>query len=125
MSQLRSANNDLSIYQPYQSPLDGSLETSLRFLKIPTSQVPSWSGNTPYDEAQQTRMQPLRAIHDINDYSAVFMPGNQPSFIIKCAASPPQVIPLNTGPIRSLSRLNTSKCERGFIYIDERVSFHF
>lgn len=122
MSQLRSANNDLNIYQPYQSPIEGSPDTSLRFLKIPSSHIPSWSTDTDYDEGQETRVQPLRVLNDIDNYSVVFMPGRSPSFIIKSALSPPQIINLRAGPVRSLSRLNTSKCEKGFVYIDESVS---
>ena len=101
--------------------MEGSPDTSLRFLKIPSSHIPSWSADTTYPE--ETRVQPLRAINDLDNYSVVFMPGNCPSFVVKSALSPPQVINLKTGPVRSLSRLNTSKCEKGFVYIDENVSF--
>lgn len=64
----------------------------------------------------------MRAISDLNGYSAVFLPGQAPTFILKSATSPPQLINAREKPIRCLTRLNTSKCERGFAYIDQKVS---
>ncbi|MCJ1428150.1 mRNA cleavage and polyadenylation factor subunit [Sticta canariensis] len=118
---LRSTNDDLTIYQPYQSPLEGSSDTVLRFLKL-SSSLPRPAAEPLYEDEQHNRVQPLRAIQDLDTYSTVFMPGNKPSFIIKSASSPPQFINLRTGPVRSLSRLNTSKCEKGFVYIGDNGS---
>lgn len=64
----------------------------------------------------------MRAIHDLNGYSAVFLPGDSPTFVIKSASSPPQLISLNEKSVQSLSGLNTPTCERGFAYIDQIVS---
>lgn len=121
ISQLRSTNDDLTIYQPYQSPLEGSSDTVLRFLKT-SSSLPRPAAEPIYDE-QHNRIQPLRAIQDLDNYSTVFMPGDSPSFIFKSASSLPQFINLRTGPVRSLSRLNISKCEKGFVYIGGNVIF--
>lgn len=120
---LRSTNDDLTIYQPYQSPLEGSSDTVLRFLKS-SSSVPRPAAEQIYEDEQHNRIQPLRAIQDLDSYSTVFMPGKNPSFILKSASSPPQFISPRTGPVRSLSRLNTSKCERGFVYIGDDGSTH-
>lgn len=67
------------------------------------------------------RSQPLRAIQDIGGYSTVFVPRVSPSFILKSASSPPYVIDLNSGPIRSLCKVHTPGCEKGFIYINDKV----
>ncbi|MCJ1464049.1 mRNA cleavage and polyadenylation factor subunit [Pseudocyphellaria aurata] len=118
---LRSTNDDLTIYQPYQSPLEGSLDTVLRFLKT-SSSLPRPAAEPIYEDEQHNRTQPLRALQDLDSYSVVFIPGNKPSLIIKSASSPPHFIGMRTGPVRCLSRLNTSKCEKGFVYIGDNGS---
>ncbi len=75
------------------------------------------------NDGEQRTIHPLRTVHDIGTYSAVFVPGISPSFIIKSASSVPQVISLKGGAIRSLSGFNTSSCEQGFCYIDAQVRF--
>ncbi|KAF6229894.1 hypothetical protein HO133_004231 [Letharia lupina] len=117
---LRSANEDLIIYQPYQSPIEGSKDTSLRFLKIPNPHLPRTPKEDPADveEREQERRQPLRSLHDISGYSAVFMPGQSPCFIIKSASSPPGVIDMCDGSVKSLTQLHSSTCQKGFLYID-------
>ena len=122
--QLRSANDDLIIYQPYQSPIQGSTDTSLRFLKIANPHLPSVpkEDNEDAEEGQQERRQPLRSLHEVGGYSVVFMLGQSPCFIIKSASSPPQVTDLCDGPIRSLTQLHSPKCQNSFLYIDGEVS---
>lgn len=66
-------------------------------------------------------LRPLRVIQDLDSYSTVFMPGESPCFIIKSASTPPFLIRMRCGPIRSLSRLDIPKYEKGFIFIDEEV----
>ena len=123
-SQLRSANDDLVIYQPYQSPIEGSKDTSLRFLKIPNPHLASISREEPADveERQQEWRQALRSLHDVNGYSAVFMPGESPCFIIKSASSPPRVIDMCDSSVKSLTQLHSPTCQKGFLYIDGEVS---
>lgn len=122
--QLRSANDDLIIYQPYQSPIEGSKDTSLRFLKISNSHLPSIpkEENANVEERQQERREPLRSLHDVSGYSTVFMLGLSPCFIIKPASSPPQVIDLFDGSIKTLTQLHSPKCQKGFLFIDGEVS---
>lgn len=64
----------------------------------------------------------MRALSDVAGYSAVFLPGEAPTFIIKSASSPPQLINTREKPIQSLTSLHTKTCERGFAYIDHQVS---
>ncbi|CAF9940116.1 MAG: mRNA cleavage and polyadenylation factor subunit, partial [Alectoria fallacina] len=117
---LRSANDDLIIYQPYQSPIEGSKDTSLRFLKIPNPHLPSIPNEDDADveKEQQGRLQHLRSLHDVGGYSAVFMLGQSPCFIIKSASSPPQVIDMCGGSVKSLTELHSPTCHKGFLYID-------
>ena len=75
-----------------------------------------------YEDEEDPRQEPMRAIHDLNGYSTVFLPGDTPTFIIKSASSPPQLISFGEDSVESLSRLNTSTCDRGFVYIDQPVS---
>ena len=121
---LRSASDDLIIYQPYQSPIQGSKDTSLRFLKIPNPHLPSIPNGDAADveEIQQERRQPLRSLHDVGGYSAVFMPGQSPCFIIKSASSPPRVIDMYESSVKSLTRLHSPSCQNGFFYVDGEVS---
>ncbi|KAL9597081.1 MAG: hypothetical protein Q9219_005364 [cf. Caloplaca sp. 3 TL-2023] len=65
---LRSASNDVIIYQPYQSPVSNKSDPILHQLK------------------------PMLAINDLSGYSTVILPGENPTFIIKSASSPPQLI---------------------------------
>ncbi len=122
--QLRSVNDDLIMYQPYQSPIEGSKDTSLRFLKISNPHLPSIPNEDPADveEKEQERRQPLRSLHDVSGYSAVFMPGQSPCFIIKSASSPPSVIDMCDGPVKSLTQLHSPTCKKGFLYVGEEVS---
>ena len=123
-SQLRSVNDDLIIYQPYQSPIAGSKDASLRFLKIPNSHLPSDPKDRLADaeRTQQERRQPLRSLHDVGGYSAVFMPGHSPCFIIKSASIPPGVIDLCDSPVKGLTQLHSPTCQKGFLYVDGEVS---
>lgn len=112
-------DDDLVIYQPYQSPKEGSNDTDLRFLKIAHPHLPK---SLPDEDAEEIVIRPsLRALHDFNGYSCVFKPGDSPCYIIKSASSPPQVIDMAGGPVASSAPIHTSKCENGVVYIDEQV----
>ncbi len=110
------------IYQPFQSPVAGTRDTILHFLKIPNPSSLKTSLSVSYDDDGESKREPMRAIHDLNGYSTVFLPGDSPTFVIKSASSPPQLISLNEKSVQSLSGLNTPTCERGFTYIDQTVS---
>ncbi|KAL8777045.1 MAG: hypothetical protein Q9213_008033, partial [Squamulea squamosa] len=122
---LRSAVNDAIIYQPYQSPVPGTRDTTLHFLKLPNPTFSKISLPSSYNDDTDFRREPMRAIHDLDGYSTVFLPGDSPTFIIKSASSPPQMITMRDKPVLSLTGLNTMTCERGFAYVDEtgKISF--
>ncbi|KAL9591984.1 MAG: hypothetical protein Q9179_007176, partial [Wetmoreana sp. 5 TL-2023] len=122
---LRSAADDLIIYQPYQASKPGSRDTLLHLLKISSLHLAKYSIPETYDEDQSRKREPLRPIIDVNNYSAVFMPGEIPIFIIKSASSPPKLVSMRDKPVRSLTQLNTARCKKGFAYIDQKGSINF
>jgi cleavage and polyadenylation specificity factor subunit 1 len=61
---------------------------------------------------------PMRAITNVGGYSAVFLPGGSPSFVLKSSKSIPKVISLQGVGVRGMSSFHTSGCDRGFIYTD-------
>ncbi|KAL8663079.1 MAG: hypothetical protein Q9168_008152, partial [Polycauliona sp. 1 TL-2023] len=121
---LRSAANDLIIYQPFQSPVAGTRDTILHFLKLPNPNSNITHLSTGYED-EVSRREPMRAIPDLGGYSTVFLPGDAPTFVIKSASSPPQFINLHEDSVQCLSRLNTSTCEKGFAYIDQTGNIKF
>ncbi|KAI4250673.1 MAG: hypothetical protein L6R42_008683, partial [Xanthoria sp. 1 TBL-2021] len=122
---LRSATNDVIVYQPYQSPVAGTRDTILHFLKMPNPSSSKTYLSMSYDDDEESRREPMRAIHHLDGYSTIFLPGDSPTFVIKSASSPPQLISLNEKSVQSLSGLNTSTCERGFVYIDQIGNIKF
>ncbi|MCJ1355725.1 MAG: mRNA cleavage and polyadenylation factor subunit [Icmadophila ericetorum] len=121
---LQSANNDITIYQPFQCPVAGKSITTLRFVKlsIPRNLEAFEDGleNGYHEEPAQI----LRAIQDLNGYSAVCVSGPNPSLIIKSASSLPKIIPLKLKGIRSLSGFHTQGCPKGLIYVDLKGFVH-
>lgn len=118
----RTVQDDIIFYKPYLQtifPEDSSKsQPVLRFLKIarPHTPIPSIS---PQDLSQAgVRFRTMLAIPDLGGYSAVFIPGNSPSFIIKTCKSIPRVHPLCGTAVRSLSSFHTRSAERGFVYVD-------
>ncbi|KAL8824130.1 MAG: hypothetical protein Q9170_008244, partial [Blastenia crenularia] len=122
---LRSASNDLVIYQPFQSPVAGNKDTTLHFLKIANPNFASTSLPLAYDGDDDSKREPMRAITDLSGYNTVFVPGEDPAFVIKSASGQPQRISMREKPIKSLAGLNTSKCGKGFAYINQEGSVNF
>ncbi|ESZ98141.1 hypothetical protein SBOR_1520 [Sclerotinia borealis F-4128] len=120
---LRPSNDDLTIYEPFRvkSASPDLLSSTLQFLKIQNThlaQNPDVSAEEQADGAQQTSDKPMRAVSNLGGYSAVFMPGGSPSFIIKSSKTLPKVLGLQGTGVRSLSSFHTEGCDRGFIYAD-------
>lgn len=82
------------------------------------AQNPDLSAEEQADEAQLVSDKPMRAISNIGGYSAVFMPGGSPSFIIRSSKTLPKVLSLQGTGVRSLSSFHTEDCDSGFIYAD-------
>ncbi|CAD0085404.1 unnamed protein product [Aureobasidium vineae] len=64
----------------------------------------------------------LRLLPNVGGYSAVFMAGGSPSFVVKDASSLPRIVSLRGKGVRRLSGLNSRKCEAGFVWVDTAVS---
>ena len=109
------------IYQPYQSHVEGSRDTALRFLKIPNPYVPrSSTDNLSQD---QERLCPLlQSLHDVGGFSAVFMAGTSPAFVIKSASCPPHVIGVSEASVKSCTPIHTPSCPKGVVYVDGEVT---
>jgi len=60
----------------------------------------------------------MRVVSDLSGYSAVFLPGGSPSFILKSAKSVPRLLGLRGAGVRGMSGFHTAGCDRGFIYVD-------
>ncbi|KAL6715947.1 mRNA cleavage and polyadenylation factor subunit [Lecanora helva] len=117
--QLRSVNDDIIVYQPYQAPLEGKKDTSLRFLKIPNPHIPQVPKESLDDDQRETPRQALRTLPDVQGYSAVVKRGSSPSFIIRSASSQPQVFDFAGDFLRSVGSLHTLSCQSGFVYTNE------
>lgn len=65
----------------------------------------------------------MLAINDLSGYATVFLPGEAPTFIVKSASSPPQLISVREKYIRSTTRLRRRTSELGFAFIDHKVNF--
>lgn len=62
----------------------------------------------------------MRSLPDVGGYSAVFVPGPSPRFVVKTSKSHPHAIPFR-GQASHLSSLHTEKCRNGFVYVDDKV----
>lgn len=114
----------MTIYEPFRigsADSESSLASTLHFLKIPNpylAENPTVSAEENTDEAQEDRDNPMRQVSNIGGYSAVFLPGGSPGFIIKSSQSTPKVIRLQGKGVRGMSNFHTAGCDRGFIYAD-------
>ncbi|KAK5165677.1 hypothetical protein LTR04_000989, partial [Oleoguttula sp. CCFEE 6159] len=119
---VRTATDDLILYQPYSYFPDGSSLTGhafaspsiLRFLKISHPHIAKYSEDSA---AQTQRPSPLRALSNVGGYSTVFMAGASPSFVLKEASSAPKVLNLRGKVVRGLTGFHTASCEYGFAYV--------
>ncbi|KAI9741103.1 MAG: mRNA cleavage and polyadenylation factor subunit [Cirrosporium novae-zelandiae] len=130
---LRAATDDLVIYSPYRSPSPrGASSTApklstgeLRFLKVSNPQLAKPPGEAavelPADPAgPDIKLDPLRVLPDLNGYSAVFLPGANPSFVLKDARTDLKVVGFRTAGGKAVKALSPFYGEkgRGFIFVD-------
>lgn len=115
--QVRHSTDDLTLYEPIKHQQDG--QATLLFKKATNATMAKGPEETPQDEeAEPPRFFPLRACANVGGYSAVFMPGPSPSFVLKSSKSIPRVIGLQGVGSRGMSTFHTEGCDRGFIYAD-------
>ncbi|KAH8813165.1 CPSF A subunit region-domain-containing protein [Xylogone sp. PMI_703] len=120
---VRTANDDLTIYEPFRTDSAESpaaLSAALRFAKVsnPHLALNPISAGLNGDEADSSRDYPMRVIENLGGYSAAFLPGASPSFILKSSKSLPRVIGIRGTGVRGMSSFHTEGCNRGFIYAD-------
>ena len=121
--QLRHANDDLTLYQPFRYKTGNGLEFSktLFFQKLPNSAFAKSPEEADLDEAtHQPRILSMRRCNNVGGYSTVFLPGASPSFILKSSKSMPRVLPLQGSGVIAMSPFHTEGCEHGFIYADSQ-----
>ena len=94
----------------------------LRFVKVSIPKVLDTYEDSLENGYHEESPQTLRAIQDLDGYSAVCISGPNPSLIVKSASSLPKIIPLKSEGIRSLSGFHAQNCSRGLIYADNEVS---
>lgn len=111
---LRSALDDLTLYEPWRSSTD-SWETSLRFRKVPFNYVPKFDESIA--EEDDGRPAPLQSM-SIDGRNIVYVQGGEPTFVVKEAFSHPKALALRTRDVRTLVPLNHESCENGFGLID-------
>ncbi|KAL7273267.1 mRNA cleavage and polyadenylation factor subunit [Rhizina undulata] len=112
----RSTRNDITFYKPFIAPASSTLNgPTLRFIK---SSNPRIAIPANIKTKEKPRFRAMIAIDNIGGYAAVFVPGSDPSFIIKTAKSIPRVHKLAGRPVRSLSSFHTAGADRGFVYVD-------
>lgn len=123
VAQIRHANDDLTLYEPWRIPStqEAGLSKTLQFLKSPNEIFAKDPEIAAEDDATlQPHNMPLRACGNVGGYGAVFLPGASPSFVIKSSKSTPKVIGLQGSGVQAMSPFHTEGCERGFIYADSK-----
>ena len=107
------------MYEPFlQGPNEsGQAERSLRFLRLP---VHAWTAKISQADRQR-RISPMRIISNIGGYSTVFIPGKNPGFLFKSAASSPKFLRLRERKVKLMSGFHSKGCFRGYIYVNDEV----
>jgi hypothetical protein len=75
------------------------------------------------DDSALQKPAALKLLPNVGGYSAVFMAGGSPSFVVKDASSLPRIVSLRGEGVRRLSGLNSRKCEAGFAWVDTTVRY--
>ncbi|KAL1895582.1 mRNA cleavage and polyadenylation factor subunit [Ceratocystis pirilliformis] len=115
---LRNSFDDLIVYTPVLLPDSSNLNTSLRFAKVSNQ---AFAKSPPANSASSpasNRQVPLRVCNNVGGYSAIFLGGPSPSFLIKDSKSSLKVVGLQGLGVRGFSMFHTDSCEHGFVYSD-------
>ncbi|KAI1425773.1 CPSF A subunit region-domain-containing protein [Xylaria sp. FL1777] len=118
----RNSQNDVTIYEPFQTALEptAELSRSLHFLKLSNPTVANTLETVTEDDVEGQRTYPMRRCDNIAGYKTLFLPGDSPQFILKSSKTLPKVIELQGSGVRGMSSFHTEGCERGFIYADSQ-----
>lgn len=111
---LRSAMDDLTIYQPWRSS-SGPWKETLRFRKVPLSYIPKFDEKAAGDS--DGRPAPLRSLR-LGSRFVVYVPGAKPSLIAKEACSLPKVLSLQVNRVQNLISIHREGCQHVFGVLD-------
>jgi cleavage and polyadenylation specificity factor subunit 1 len=112
---VRTVRDDIILYQPFIQ----TRTLELKFKKVP---LPSPLVTTePDEESENHPRSPLRLLTNCGGYNAVFVPAENPLFILKSAKSSPKFLKLRGQGVFGMSGFHTGGCEHGFVYLDTQV----
>lgn len=118
---LRTAMDDIVLYEPFSSPAPSASEpwyAGLRFRKVPSAYIPKY--NEAIADELELRPVSLTPV-SIGGYQAVCIPGMPPAVIIKDATSLPKALEIrqkeDSGKVQVISPLHRESCKRGFLTI--------
>ena len=120
---VRTELNDIIIYKPFQYAVAGSSQTTLRFTKIFIPHPTREPFNHPKED-EDISLSPTRmvALPSVSGYSAVFLCGVYPGFILKTVHSIPRFHRMVGESVRSVCQFNViNGVEDGFLYYDSTV----
>ena len=112
---LRSALDDLTLYELYHTDEEDWKDATPRFRKVPFSYVPKFEETMEEDDPRPLLLREMR----VGRYTAVYVPGAEPKLIVKQENSYPKALSLNAGSFKALTPLHHPGCECGFGLIDE------
>ena len=113
----------MALYKPCpSSSKEGSHTFSKnQWQKITTSVAHNQSEYSPVVNAIPETQVEIKTIK-VDKYLSVFVGGEHPRLIIKNTASPPIILDLRSFGMMSMTSFHTPKCERGFVYLSQKVS---
>jgi cleavage and polyadenylation specificity factor subunit 1 len=121
--QVRTELNDVIIYKPFQYTVPGASQTTLRFTKIFNPHLTREPFDHPREE-EDISVSPTRmvALPSVSGYSAVFLCGIYPGFIMKTAHSTARFHRIVGESVRSVCQFNViDGVQDGFLYYDSTV----
>ena len=110
---LRASTNDLAIYAPYHDSTEPSSKASLRFTKLPCRFIAEAPQEAFADDAEIQVKERLSAVSNFHGLSIVMLTGSLSCFVMKTAATNPQVLPLRKHNVLDLSSFHSSECPNG------------
>lgn len=123
--QLRTALDDIVIYQPYHYPsatATQSFTSDLRWTKVSQPTVSKMSEMFSEEGESASSGSTLRRMGNVSGYSIVALNGTSPSVIIKEASSSLKLVKVKGRSIRSIGGFHTAQCDRGIVSVDSEVS---
>ncbi len=109
------------MYEPFlvaSNENEQAQTSTLRLLKTP---VHAWAAAMSA-EAQTGPVAPMRVISDIGGYSTIYIPGDNPGFLLRSAACSPKYIRLRDKPVKWMSGFHSKDCVKGWVYVNNEVS---